>query len=1117
MPLTVFDAVGKFSADTSDLDQFIVKLEQGLSNASEKAAAATQALKAAQDEFRTSIRAVSAAGGDTTENLTKLADAEKNLTLAAEASRREHASLKKELTDTGSAGKQMEYSFREARGSIALVGEQLGVHIPRELSMLLAHIPLVGAAFSAMLPLVGVVAAIGIIASLIEKHEKLVEAQRHATEASESLQIKQADLALGLHAANLQLEDQIAKLEGRPETNKLQIAMIAVKKAVDELATTYATDFSKMDAELEKQQGIWQQLEDDAKGMLAELFPEAVFAGLIKDQQEQVAGNYAIQESLKQVIGWQEKLNIARRKLADIDPAKDLDSWKTAAGVVATLAGNVQSAADAAHAAVKKVKPDATELLAALTDKAITARGEWSAMAEKLKSVGLEIKKVHQEMANDAAERAAKLAEQALSKQIEDIKTWEEAQRRASQTAAHGAAMWAVAQIQAADAAAIAHEDYLRRLVQIYTKAGDAEKEQEAQAKLDVLVKTNQNAALKALDEEIQKHQQAMRKVRDEYNNLIAANVDKEWEKTQRAVEGLTHAEEELSKVETKAAETQLAAKYRDQESAIQKLAQMRLITEQQMYDRLTLLARQQANDEEEILEKQLAKQQADLQTAQAKLAAEKNSPFVSQAQIVETETNLTKIKAAVVATQSQITQAEDRYRKQTEADDKSHYGRALNLATAYGNELLAEQLRENHALLLTAQLNLNDAKARGQDTTAIQQQVNGFKQNEQALTKEAQGRKIVAGDLQKETQLLLLAAQAQLADAKNRGLDSVAIEKQIVDLQKLLNLLQKQPTEMKNATGAMAGFRMAWQDLGATMKNVQNEMSQAYASAIMGALQSGKSLGAALEQATKQVLENLATQALAKSIFYTAQGIADSIWNPAWASMDFAAAAEFAVVAGMAGAVGLAMPGGGSGSGSGAGGPVAGQGGGNVQLGSGSGSQQNQGITHLAGGGIVTHQIMVGDSDSGGDANEAVVPLENPSALDAISAAFMPSLARALAAPANQDRTYPTIPTSLLAPSTMSAAASAMMSPSAAGPAPTFPEASPSDTDDRMEKFADHLESRLSSSGSGDVHIHMPNLKGVVSPESIKKVFKQAGRMVQNRQLTINATNSLRVTRRSQ
>src|ERR1039458_3698649 len=78
-----------------------------------------------------------------------------------------------------------------------------------------------------------------------------------------------------------------------------------------------------------------------------------------------------------------------------------------------------------------------------------------------------------------------------------------------------------------------------------------------------------------------------------------------------------------------------------------------------------------------------------------------------------------------------------------------------------------------------------------------------------------------------------------------------------------------------------------------------------------------------------------------------------------------------------------------------------------------------------------------------------------------------------------------------------------------------------------RMERFADRVGDRVGKqisdsggsqgTGGGDVHIHAPNLKGVIGSGDMKKVFKQAARMVNNRQLTLKASDSLRVTRRSQ
>jgi hypothetical protein len=74
-----------------------------------------------------------------------------------------------------------------------------------------------------------------------------------------------------------------------------------------------------------------------------------------------------------------------------------------------------------------------------------------------------------------------------------------------------------------------------------------------------------------------------------------------------------------------------------------------------------------------------------------------------------------------------------------------------------------------------------------------------------------------------------------------------------------------------------------------------------------------------------------------------------------------------------------------------------------------------------------------------------------------------------------------------------------------------------------RMEKFARgiidaHRESsRDVPVGSGDTHVHINFPKGaMISPDNLNKVVKKINRAVQNRQTTLRASDSLRLTRRS-
>lgn len=228
-----------------------------------------------------------------------------------------------------------------------------------------------------------------------------------------------------------------------------------------------------------------------------------------------------------------------------------------------------------------------------------------------------------------------------------------------------------------------------------------------------------------------------------------------------------------------------------------------------------------------------------------------------------------------------------------------------------------------------------------------------------------------------------------QLAIARNE--DTTSIDKQILKYQQLANGIKK----TEGFWDAFSNdFKKKAKDNGTAAQLMGNligqtvaQMDQAFASAIMGAMMSGQSIGAALQQATKAILAQLAEQALAKSLFYTAEGIAAAT-NPYTAAMApgyFAAAAEFAVVAGAAGAGAMAM-GGGPGSGSGGGNNTnsASNPGGAQQTHSSGGPTSVTGVQRFAAGGLITGPTlaMLGDSKSGGSATEAVLPLDDDQAM---------------------------------------------------------------------------------------------------------------------------------------
>ena len=856
------------------------------------------------------------------------------------------------------AGEKTRASMYEARGEVQLLGEMFGITLPRHVRSFVAEIPGVGAALSGAFAATAVLFLIEALTKGAEKIQEWAEKSQKIADAWDTY------------------------------NQTIYTASTSMQKEIDGLQQKF----------IEMTQGPVAGLDFALKHLEKTAFQ--TFAHIEKDVADAVK---AMEEASSSLVGIQ--FNVFK------DSSKDLDKFKNSLRNVMREATQAHpedpfAAYNAGIAAVQQKERDLTALIkqrtAASGDDSSAAvdglHAERQAVNDMLpllrQGIDLQEKKdkdLKQSRTAAYAEQEAKAAHEALEKQLADIKAFTEAQHAAHIRGEIDAAEWLAAQVRATDAAAIAQEHYQRQLVAIYRQAGEAQRANAEQAKLDVLVENDKTEAAKKFNDAMDKQRAATLKVREEWDRLMQASVEKDFAATAKSVEQLTRAEEELSKAQTKLAEDKLSQYYKDQEAAITKLAEMHLITEEQKDDRLALLEQQQSNAAIAILAAQLDKEKAIVDAAQAKVTAAKSNPFFTPAQVADLEVNLAKAETAVTNTESQIVQTKEKFNKQSEANDKSHYGRALLLAMAYGAEMLAEQLKQNHGDLLAAENQLKQAKARGDNTDAIHRQIEALKLHEKELEKEANGNKAVIVAEQKVTQVKLLVAEAILKEGTARGLDTTAIEKEIRDLQLLLKQQQLEVTQLPKMTTAMHGLEQTTQQLGGMMQKAGEQMDQAFAKALMGALQSGKSIGAALEAATKQVLDNLAEQAMAQAIYCTAMGIAELATGVTSSSAAewFAAAAEFGLVAGVAGGIGMAIPGAGGGSSGGQTGPTPGQTQ-NANVGGSSGGGP-VGVTKLATGGVVNRKIMIGDSPSGGDASEAILPLSDPNAMRQIASALAP------------------------------------------------------------------------------------------------------------------------------
>jgi hypothetical protein len=213
------------------------------------------------------------------------------------------------------------------------------------------------------------------------------------------------------------------------------------------------------------------------------------------------------------------------------------------------------------------------------------------------------------------------------------------------------------------------------------------------------------------------------------------------------------------------------------------------------------------------------------------------------------------------------------------------------------------------------------------------------------------------------------------------------------------------------------------------------DDLSKGMESAIQQAILSQASLSQALERATAQALASIASQALVKSMFYTAEGFAALVTDPSGAADYFIAAGEMAAVGAAAGIAAHAMAGGG---GSSRPSTFQNNNGGSNTSQVGRGGTSMVGVQAMAEGGLVTRPTLILAGEAG---REAVIPLDNP-----------------------------------------------------------------------------HAKQQMDEAGMGGGthhHLHV-NVQGMISPDNLAKVVEQINKRVNRGQLHLQASSSLRISKRS-
>lgn len=307
------------------------------------------------------------------------------------------------------AGEKTRASMYEARGEAGLLGEMFGFHLPRHVRSFISELPGVGAALSSAFAATAIVFIIVKIAELIEKHELLAKAAEKAALATENLAIKEGDHTKSLELANLKLDDQIAKLENRPDRNKLAEALLESGIAADNLAATFSKDFEKMDEAIIAATSFLGRFTQDMyswKDLLLAT-PETIAGAWHKV----VSGTKDVEAALD---GVHKQILLINKLRVDQADAKSEEQQIAAAQALEEAYSKLAAVSKSALTVVQTQAPQNIKLIEELSSATVSATAAQ-------KDFGLEVENVHKRLQVAALEDAAAVAA-AAKKADEEIK-----------------------------------------------------------------------------------------------------------------------------------------------------------------------------------------------------------------------------------------------------------------------------------------------------------------------------------------------------------------------------------------------------------------------------------------------------------------------------------------------------------------------------------------------------------------------------------------------------------------------------------------------------------------------------------------------------------------------
>jgi hypothetical protein len=335
----------------------------------------------------------------------------------------------------------------EARGAIHLLGEDIGVRLPRHVQTFIAELPGVGAALQAAFPIAAVI-AIGVAIfeatdKLTKHYEQLEKVRDEAVQSGEAI----GKMADSIHLSTLKLEDQIATLKKLPTHNGIAIALGEAAQKADQLTASINKALEANGKLIEQQaqsslgkltgtsdaQKIANELSDGYKRYqdeLAELRQKTALDEAEHNDKELAGDRHKYQEKITELNTFlkqqQEKVNEFRAgRAAALQQTSVSDAGD--ASTVSEGLGKAEATAQATQ--------EARDLQNALTSLRITTLNASSAFKELSANTSAAVSEVY---AKDASE-LQKFIDKALhahSKLTNEVKKQAEEQAKAEVDAA---------------------------------------------------------------------------------------------------------------------------------------------------------------------------------------------------------------------------------------------------------------------------------------------------------------------------------------------------------------------------------------------------------------------------------------------------------------------------------------------------------------------------------------------------------------------------------------------------------------------------------------------------------------------------------------------------------